>query len=223
MIQSLQLEKSYVSVAVVSLAIHTFALGVLQLTTSGIKTSTPQVVKVRVVESTPQAIPSPPPPKREPQALPKKPEQREARGPIKPQAERVQGLTKESVSDQGTIAAPVGNSLMIEDKGKRLTPEEIANLKQDLSSPPLLIAASYVKPSYTEAAVAANLEGRYVVEVFIDENGAVKTAELKKKIGFGMDDKIIAATLKARFIAAKNEKGVPYAAWGEFTITLELE
>ncbi len=220
MVQILYLEKSYLWVVLLSIVLHTVALALLKVTTTNTRPAPPQPVKVRVVESV-EKIPLPTKPERT--EIPRKPEQRKATGPIKPQAERVQGLTKESVSTTGTIAAPIGNSLMIEDKGKRLTPEEIASLKQDLSSPPLLIAASYVKPSYTEGAIAANLEGRYVVEVFVDENGNVKAAELKKKIGYGMDERIIEATLQAKFIAAKNEKGVPYSAWGEFTITLELE
>ncbi len=44
-----------------------------------------------------------------------------------------------------------------------------------------------------------------------------------KKLAMVMDERILEATRQAKFVPAKNEKGIPYAAWGQFVITLELE
>lgn len=187
----------------------------------------PQPVKIRVVnipkpeEEKPAEL-VPPKPKDIPPKVEKKPEQRLEKKPPAANAQKVQGLTADSVSDKGTVAAPVGNSLMVEDKGIRLSPEEIASLKRDLSSSALLIHGSFKTPEYTQAALDANLEGQFVVDVYVDAQGKVLDADLRKKIGYGMDERVLDVAKSSRFTPAKNEKGVPRAEWTEIKFNLEI-
>ncbi len=104
-----------------------------------------QTIKLKVAEKI-QEPPTLPPQKenRPREALPpRKPEQRRAKTAPKPSAERVQGLTQESLgAEQSSLAVPLGNTLMTKDLGKRLTPEEIQALERNLSSDALLVRES---------------------------------------------------------------------------------
>lgn len=185
-------------------------------------------VEVKVVKkSQPEPIPTLPPPElppkpKEPPPKAKVPETRKPKEQPVQQAKKVQGLTEDSVVNDSTVAAPLGNSLMQKDEGKRLTAEEIQALEQDLSSDAILIHGSFTPPEYTQAALDAYLEGRFVVDVYVDEKGNVVEAELRKKIGYGMDARVIEVAKSSRFTPRRNAKGVPLAGWTEIAFYLEI-
>jgi TonB family protein len=185
-------------------------------------------VKFKVVEKKPVAEPTPkptpPPPK--PTPVPPKPKKlAETRKPEKkPQknAKKVQGLTTKSTVKDSTVAAPVGNTMMAEDSGVRLSAEELASLERDLSADAQLIRDTLTVPEYTEAAIDAEIEGVVVVDVFVDQQGKVIQAELRKRIGYGMDERVVMAIMAARFVPRKNGKGMPLSGWAELPFKLEL-
>ncbi|MCX6124620.1 MAG: energy transducer TonB [Proteobacteria bacterium] len=180
--------------------------------------------KVRLSIKEPEA----PPPLPMQQKLPAKPKRQQKPTPnavVKsnlPEAPPIQGLTKESVSDKGTMAAPVGNTMMIEDTGKRLPPDQVGVLKGDLSAPASLLRDSVKSPPYTDQALDASLEGTWIVDVYLSISGTVTSAELRKKIGFGMDDRVINAAKAARFIPRKNRFGASEPGWAEIKFTLVI-
>lgn len=56
-----------------------------------------------------------------------------------------------------------------------------------------------VRPEYTQAARAANVEGRVRVELLIDEQGEVKSARVVSGLGYGLDEAALAAAQRMRF------------------------
>lgn len=186
-----------------------------------------QKVKVQMQAVAPAELPPEPkpkePPKEKPKKLPKKtPTPNEVVANAKADTTPVQGLTKDSVSDKGTMAAPVGNTLMIEDTGQRLNPNDVGALKGDLSAPASLIRSSVETPPYTEQALDASLEGTWIVDVYVDVSGKVTSAELRKKIGYGMDERVLKAAQSARFTPRKNKYGASEAGWAEIKFTLVI-
>lgn len=137
-----------------------------------------------------------------------------------PDTPPVQGLTKDSVSDKGTISAPVGNTMMTEDTGKRV--KDAAPIAGDLSAPAALVRDSIKIPPYTDQALDASLEGTWIVDVFVNVDGSIKDADLRKKIGYGMDERVLAAAKAARFIPRKNKLGVSEPGWAEIKFTLVI-
>ena len=182
-------------------------------------------VKVRPVDQ-PKPVPTHPPEQPKPKVKPKppqpvanttkqKPDQTDPPPPI-------QGLTEESLAHDGKggFSAPVGNTLMVPDDGKRV--KDAAPLTADLSSDPKLLAESVVIPSYTDAALDASYEGRVTVEVYVDESGKVMQAEPQKKVGYGMDERILQASLSAKFIPRKNRWGQAEPGWSKITFNLQV-
>lgn len=171
----------------------------------------------------------PPKPEKQPEK-PKAPKEKKITSERKPKQDPVkppppvQGLSPDAVSPDGKgIAAPVGNTLMVADEGKRLKPEEVKPLgNEDLSSDPKLIRSSIETPTYTDAAIDAGLEGTFAVDVYVDASGAVTSADLPKKIGYGMDKKVMAAAEKARFEPRKDKMGRAVAGWTTISFRLEL-
>lgn len=181
-------------------------------------------VKVKPVEVKPPPPPPPEPPKPKVQPKPPQPVANKSRpqptpvDPVKP----VQGLTKESLAKEGKggFSAPVGNTLMIADDGTRIT--DAAPLNADLSSDPKLLPESVVIPNYTDAALDAAFEGRVTVEVYVDESGAVVQAEPIKKIGYGMDERILQSAMSAKFVPRKNRLGQAESSWTKITFNLQV-
>jgi TonB family protein len=134
------------------------------------------------------------------------------------QAAPIQGVTTESVSDKGSIAVPVGNTLLREDEGKRVNPHDVG----DLSSAPKLKFDSVVVPPYTDAAIDAGLEGVFTVDVYVDSTGNVTEVELRKKVGYGMDERILTSARGVKFFPRKNQRGVAEGAWTEIKFNLQL-
>src|SRR5262249_42259643 len=152
-------------------------------------------VKIKIVEKPPEPKkepppppPPPPPPKPKPKPKPKPPVATERPQPKAPEpAKPVQGFSKDALTAGGKgPAVPMGNTLMREDEGKRLK-EPPPPLDADLSADAKLIRDSVVTPQYTDAALDANIEGYVDVDVYVEGSGKVTQAELRKKVGYGMD------------------------------------
>ncbi len=187
-------------------------------------------VKVRIVEKKEEPKPEPPPPpppKKEPPKPKPKPKQVAAQQqpkqpPPKDPPKPIQGLDANSMDPNGKgIAAPMGNTMMIEDTGERAKTPPPA-LQADLSADAQLIRSSIKEPKYTDEALDANLQGTINVDVFVDETGNVQEAELKKKVGYGMDSRILETLKAAKFVPRKNKLGRPEAGWTEVRFSLEI-
>lgn len=156
------------------------------------------------------------------------------------QATPVQGLSRSAVSDTAPgPVAPVGNTLLKEDDGTRVAPDAVAPLPQQGDGANLeaasrtldsraatggaedasLILSSIIRPEYTKPALAARLQGRFPVDVFVDARGNAVEVELVKPVGHGMDERITAALKAARFRPKRNAQGEPQESW----ITLQFE
>lgn len=221
-----------------SLSLGTLGSLILHVVVFGALTSTmvedappsrrPDSIKVKIQETPPP----PPTPAKVEKKIPPKPPKALAKttnppkaDPNTPPPQPVYGVAKESLQPAGSggIAVPVGNTTMMADDGKRMRPEDIQKLDRDYSADAKLLLDSLKLPQYTDAAVEANLEGRFVVEIFVDDNGKVGDVQLKKKIGYDMDGPVIEAIRKAQFSPRRNPVGVPIAGWTEITIRLELD
>jgi len=143
--------------------------------------------------------------------------------PKVPPAQAVQGLPPDAVQpDAPGIAAPIGNTLLTEDEGKRIRPEDYRDLGGDLSADARLILKSVVIPKYTDAALEGNLEGNFIVDVYVDEAGNVLQSEVRKRVGFGMDERLLDAARMAKFQPRKNKFGRTEAGWAEIKFTLVI-
>lgn len=141
----------------------------------------------------------------------------------RPKPKTVQGFSLGSLTRGGKgIEVPLGNTLLAPDEGKRLRPEELDDLERDLSAPAQLLRTSIVTPEYTREAVDAELEGLFIVDVFVDEKGNVVEAELPTRIGHGMDERLLQAARKASFQPRKNRVGLPISGWTKLTFRLEI-
>ncbi len=142
--------------------------------------------------------------------------------PKTPIAAPVFGADKSVITPGGGIAVPVGNTLLTEDDGKRLKPSEVKDFTGDLSHYATLIPATFQLPKYTDEAVDAALEGVFTVDVFVDEMGHVRDVELKKKIGYGMDQRVLDSMRKAEFSPRKNKFGKEIEGWTEVKLRLVI-
>ncbi len=215
-----------------SLVLHLMFFSVVQYIPRPEPARTYTKVAVNVVEKSKPVEAAPPTPEPKPTEAPKpKPApQPKATPAIKtadntPPPQPVMGLSKESFVEggKGSFSAPAGNTTMVPDEGKRLSPEEIRKLDRDLSADAKLIDGSFIEPEYTPEAEENALEGSFVVEVYVDTQGKVVEAELRKKIGFGMDERVLNAARNARFSPRKNPLGQPLAGWTEVKVRLDLE
>lgn len=218
-----------------SLAVHAGGLLILELLPKRrpeLTSLPPAKVQVQVVEKpkplpepaleTPKRPTPPPPPKKV--AAPRAPRPTTSATPEKT-SPPVLGLNPQSLSSDGSgsFAVPLGNTTDAKDEGKRLTPEEVKGLARDLSEDASLITSTFEKPVYTAEAEDAALEGLFVVEVFVNKEGRVTDAELRNKIGYGMDEKVLASALKARFKPRRDPLGQPIEGWTEISVRLQLE
>ncbi len=182
-------------------------------------------VKVTLVDVAPPPTTTVPPPEKvkppKPDAQKKIPkEARPKEEPPKSAATPVFGVSKDSkITSETGISVPTGNTLMIEDDGKRnANPGELKDLSRDAQ----LILQS-VKIKYTDEAIDAGLQGTVIVEVLVDVNGSVLEATLKRKVGYRMDDNIKKAALNAKFQPRLDRFGKPQAGWSDVKFILSLE
>lgn len=224
----------WIAGVVLSLAMHGGSFTLLSEAGRKAEKEKRQPIKVRVVEKKPEVKveepkkeepppppPPPPPPKPKPKKEPVATNKPPPQTPQKP-VEAIQGFDKDKMAPSSGpgIAVPIGNTVMAKDTGKRV--QEAPPITGDQSQDARLIANSYAEPRYTDAAIDAGLEGRYTVDVFVDEKGNVAQAELRKKIGYGMDQKIIDAVMTAKFMPRKNKLGIVESGWTNIAITLRL-
>lgn len=198
------------------------------LAVGGIGTDKPPVkpdyskIAIRVNEMPKPAAPEP----EKIKPKPTKPERQkptpnqQTKNPTTPDTPPIQGLTKDSTSDKGTMSAPVGNTMMTEDTGKRV--KDVGQITGDMSAPAMLVRESIKIPPYTDQALDASLEGTWIVDVFVTIDGSIKDADLRKKIGYGMDERVITAAKAAKFIPRKNKLGVSEPGWAEIKFTLVI-
>jgi TonB family protein len=77
-------------------------------------------------------------------------------------------------------------------------------------SSPVLV--TQVLPEYSEEARKARFQGRVVLDTIVLEDGTVQIVRIVRKVGFGLDEKAIAAVVQWRFQPARmNGKAVPVA------------
>lgn len=76
---------------------------------------------------------------------------------------------------------------------------------------PRPLGAGVVRPTYTEEARRARIEGRVVLELSIDENGMVSATRVIDGLGYGLDEAAQSAAKNLRFAAAVQD-GRPVAS-----------
>lgn len=188
----------------------------------------PEAEKPKPKVEKPKPKPKPKPKKSKVKKKPeKKPKKQTLKGSKTPQkATRVvQGLNPASLTNtpgKNAIAVPVGNTMLKEDEGIRLKPEEVEALSEDLSEDAAITCKK--TPPYTEEAEDEGLEGQYKVDVYVTAKGRATEAEPQKKIGFGMDKVVSAMLLNGcTYTPKRNAKGHAIASWATFTIRLTLD
>jgi TonB family protein len=190
---------------------------------------------------TPKAVAAKPRPRPRPKALPTpppkllttaKPATRPvAPAPAKPPAKTVEtavATPKKPAPSAPTPATQAAAAVAIERRGAvaRDGSEEVDDDDPsggaDLHAEPVLIRTSLRKPTYTEDALSAHLEGVFALDVQLDAEGRVLVAKLLRKIGFGMDERIVAAMRAARFTPGRDGHGRPQAGWTKVKFKLEI-
>lgn len=89
-----------------------------------------------------------------------------------------------------------------------------------LVAPPERIG--YVAPGYTEEARRARLEGTVILQVVIDENGTVKSAEVLRPLGMGLDEEAVRAVEQWRYRPTVH-RGQPVEVMLTVTVQFELD
>lgn len=92
--------------------------------------------------------------------------------------------------------------------------------REDFSSDAELV--NFEKPEYTDEALDYDLEGTFVINVYVASNGTVLKADLERAIGFGMDERILEAALNAKFAPRRNSYGRYLSTWTQIVIRLEI-
>ncbi len=193
------------------------------------KPSVPVRVKMQITkipEAPPEAIPEPKLPEPKP-PKPKKP--KPEAGLAKPNLDQqsvppasVSGLSADSVVEkgQGAFKANLGNTLS--EAPPEVRPSSVPSGSADKSRDAILISASAAKVEYTDEALDAGFEGRVIADVFVETDGTVSSAELRKKVGYGMDARLLTAARAAKFKPRLNSQGIPERAWAEITFSLVI-
>jgi protein TonB len=163
----------------------------------------------------------PPPPKPKPKPKPKTKSTPEATPPSAEPSKPSSGLSPDSLAPagQGKFTAPMGNTLAEPPPAERdfkAAPGDLGDRSRDA----LLIVQSVPKVDYTDEAIDAGFEGAVIVDVFVEANGQISSAEIRKAIGYGMDERIIQAAKKAKFNPRLNSQGIPERGWTEIQFNL---
>ena len=93
----------------------------------------------------------------------------------------------------------------------------------DLSQDPILIQETFIKPEYTKEATAAAVQGLFVIDVFVNENGDVEEAELTKTVGYEMDELLLRAAKESKFTPRRDRTGIPLPSWATIEVRLILD
>ena len=78
-----------------------------------------------------------------------------------------------------------------------------------------------VKPDYTEAARGEAVEGDVLLEVIVLADGSVGEVRVLRGLGFGLDERAVAAMRQWRFRPAERG-GVPVSVFVEVAMTFRL-
>ena len=78
-----------------------------------------------------------------------------------------------------------------------------------------------VKPDYTEAARGEAVEGDVLLEVIVLADGSVGEVRVLRGLGFGLDERAVAAMRRWRFHPA-DRRGVPVSVFVEVAMTFRL-
>ena len=137
-----------------------------------------------------------------------------------PHSEKKQANQKKPKKNQKNKASPVETL-----SSARQRPSKPGLIPtKGLASPqkPMLKIKTFQIPAYTEKALAAGLEGRYQLRVFVNSAGVPEKVSLRPRIGHGMDKAIKQAAFHARYQPARDHHGNPMAQWARHKITLRL-
>jgi protein TonB len=104
--------------------------------------------------------------------------------------------------------APVAQAPVVRRAARASAKTDVAECEEPLSKPR---PKSVYKPSATEEARAAGVEGKVRVEVTVDESGNVVSARLLNGLGYGLDEASLAAARRAEFFPA-SRCGKPVSA-----------
>jgi hypothetical protein len=107
---------------------------------------------------------------------------------------------------------------MMSDNGKRV--DDPKAYQSDLSTS--ADCSSIKAPTYTTEAEDVALEGRFSIDVFIQEDGLVKESEPVKKIGYGMDERIKESLQGFRCKPKRDKLGRAVSTWHTIYIQLKL-
>ena len=91
----------------------------------------------------------------------------------------------------------------------------------DKSNEASLIISTLRKVEMTREAIKARLQGSVPVDVRLDDSGRVLEIEILKPVGFGMDDRIVAALKEAKYVPKRDTSGKGVETW--ITIQFKLE
>lgn len=213
----------------VSLGVH--AVGLLAATRAplpDVRAPPPsELVVVEVVRAPerapepPAPAPRPPPPSRVAQHTPPRatppPNDTPPPEPASP-APVVVGLTLQSTTVAGSVAAPVGNTLVGKPDGKATAPADVA---------PLYVVDTWPEPleevriPYPPEARRLFVEGTVVVRLTIDVEGRVVGASVVSGPGHGLNEAAVAALKAFRFRPA-TRGGKPTATQITYRYTFSL-
>lgn len=118
------------------------------------------------------------------------------------------GLTLSGGVGAGGVAVPQGNPNAAQAEKKvavdKPPPRVLAPAPTDACAEPLVKPKPLrvPQPAYTEAARAANVEGRVRVEVSVDAEGKVTGARVLSGLGHGLDEAALASAKQASFSPA---------------------
>jgi protein TonB len=88
-------------------------------------------------------------------------------------------------------------------------------------SRPQIIPGTKVEPRYTELARQAHLQGVVVLRAVIDERGNVIDIELRKRLGFGLDEEAVKAVSQWKFTPALLN-GRPVKVFFDLTVVFQV-
>jgi periplasmic protein TonB len=217
---------AYIAAAVATVTIHVAAFGGLSV----MKKPEPEKRTVAVMVSAPKRKekakpPEPPRPIEAPKEMLQRPTARRvlAPPPIAPPSDPIAAAHPRMVAlpdfgismagglpGAGGIAIPMGGGARPADV-QPTRKEKVLGVAAERASaaggdcPDDLVKAKpqgFVKPTYTDDARAAGIEGRVRVEITIDETGKVVSAKIASGLGHGLDESAIEAAKRMNFNAA---------------------
>ena len=86
-------------------------------------------------------------------------------------------------------------------------------------SEPVLLAQ--VQPEYSDDARKARIQGTVELLIIVNPDGTVKFDNIRKSLGYGLDQKAIEAVKKWKFAPGKKD-GLPVATWVSILVNFSL-